>query len=71
MLTFGAQPVICPPSDAKMNRAGPEPSVFCGVLPLTTKSLPPLNTMPVGLPAVSPGAGGIVTTSAFALPVPS
>ena len=41
--TFGFQPVMFPESDAKINRAGPlaEPEV-------TTKSLVPFATVPVG-----------------------
>ncbi len=71
VFTFGAQPVICPPSDEKRKRAGPVDFAPVGVVPVTTKSMPPLYTIPVGLPAVSPGAGGMVTTSGMGLPVPS
>ena len=33
--------------------------------------LPPLKTMPVGLPWVAPALGGIVTTSCCGTPLPS
>jgi len=59
--TAGAQPAITPLSVTKMNRAAP----VCPWPSLTTKSLDPLNTTPVG---VSPG---IDTTSDDLLPSPS
>jgi hypothetical protein len=43
--TAGFQPVTAPDSDAKMNRAGPVAAPL-----VTTKSLPALNTCPVGSP---------------------
>ena len=42
--TFGAQPAIVPSSVEKMKRAGPL-TVPLAVVMLTTKSLPPANTM--------------------------
>jgi hypothetical protein len=50
-----------PFSAAKMNRAGPLAVPF-----FTTKSLPPLKTIPVGLPVSSPFTAGIDTMSGFA-----
>ena len=50
--TFGAQPARLPCSVAKMKRAGPDTPPL-----VTTKSAPPENTMPVGLPGVPSGPG--------------
>src|SRR5579863_8907761 len=38
---------------------------------VTKINLPPANTVPVGLPGPVPLAGGMVTTSGTAVPVPS
>src|SRR5260370_4418765 len=55
----GFQPDIVPSSVAKMKRLGPDPP-----LPVTTKSLVPLKTLPVGAAGgVPPVGGGMVTTS--------
>src|SRR5215469_12201049 len=63
--TAGAQAVIVPPSPSKMNLAGPE------VLPcVTTKSVVPFATMPVGSAGpLSPA--GMFTTRVWRRPVPS
>jgi hypothetical protein len=50
----GLHAMICPPSEEKMNSAGPIPA-----MDLTTKSLVGLNTWPVGLES----AGGRVNTA--------
>src|SRR5689334_17384745 len=67
--TLGAQPASVPPSVTKMKRAGPLTGPL-DVLMVTTKSLPPAYTMPVGALCSAP-APGIVTTSDCGLPVPS
>src|SRR5437660_145359 len=67
-LALGFQPDIVPSSVAKMKRLGPDP-----LFPVTTKSLVPLKTLPVGaevVPAGLPFGGGIVTTSGIGVPSP-
>ncbi len=61
----GLQPEMLPSSLEKMKRLGPVTPPL-----LTWKSLPPLNTMPVGLAGTLP-AGGTVTTSDCGTPLPS
>ena len=56
----GLHAMICPPSEEKMNSAGPLPA-----LDLSTKPLVGLNTWPVGLESV----GGRVTTRGTCLAV--
>ena len=58
----GAQASMVPPSVAKMNRAAAVPAG-----PVTMKSFPPLNTIPVG--AALP-IGGMGTTSPCFTPAP-
>ena len=64
--TPGDQPEMSPSSEAKMNRAAP-----AAVPLLTTKSLEPLKTMPVGAPGSLADADGTVTTSDSMFPRPS
>ena len=40
VFTIGAQPLICPPSVAKMKRAAPVAVVLVAVVPVTMKSAP-------------------------------
>src|SRR5258708_23445861 len=56
--TLRFQPDIVPSSVAKMKRLGSD--TFFSV---TTKSLVPLKTLPVGAEVVLPAGGGMVTTS--------